>query len=147
MAKLRNLLKSTCESDAALADLLTGGWFIADDLPQGGMTPDDAPRSTNGVTILPFGVIRLRASNMVVPLISGEAGSVEMYLYQDRGFDVIEQAITRLASRDLFHRVNLYPDNRAGVYMQVAFISDPLPDPDMGHAPMQFIRFALSQIR
>lgn len=147
MATFRATLQATCQDDATLHALLGDRWYIANDLPRGGMTPNDAPRAANGVTFLPFGVIRVRSASTVAPLVTGMAGSVEMFVYQDRGYDTIDAAINRLTSRDLFHRANLDPDDRAGVYMQVAFISDPMPDPDMDNAPMQFIRFQTSEIR
>lgn len=145
MATLRETLKTTCANDAALSASFANHWFIADTMPKGGVTLDDAPKASNGVTLLPFGVIRLKASNMVAPTISGENGAVEMYLYQYRGFDVIEPGVKRLLA--LFHRTNLYPDDRSAVYLQATYTSDPLPDPDMDYAAMQFVRFSVSQIR
>lgn len=146
MAVFREVLKTTLTSDAALMLILTGGVQDASTQPQDGGGASSLPTESNGVTVKPFASIRFGSSRMAgVQKINAQAGSVELYFYQDTGYDKIEQAITRALA--LLNDQYLSADDRALAHLSQPFISGDTMAEELGNLPCRFLRFAVTDIR
>lgn len=148
MPTLRELVKSTVEADATLTALLPGGFMDANDLPQDGGGAGSAPRQADEVRINPFGIIRYRAGNRTqadVPSLRSGQQSIEIYVYEDVGYGVIDAAIDRLIT--LLDNKYLYPSDRAIVHLLHTFDSEEIRAEEFGNAPSRFVRFQTVSIR
>lgn len=98
MATLKASVLAILNDDAALATVITGGWFDADSLPNGGLTVATIPKESNGVIIQPTGVLRWRERNPVRGPSYAARQFVEIYLYDDpsRGRDNIDYGKRRV---------------------------------------------------
>ena len=106
MTTLREAFKAALTSDAELAAILTGGIFDVDDLGRQGLTPKNAPRAADGVTLLPVAVIRWSTSAPYM-LRNAERRFVQVWFYDDRGAATIDRAQRRV--KGLLHRARLGP--------------------------------------
>ncbi len=128
--------------DATLSALLTGGWFDAESLPRQGMSMSLAPKMADGVSIAPFGVIRRRGmTDEGIRDLNAERGSVEFYLYADRGYAVIERAITRL--KGLLNEKIFVSSDVSLAFLRFTFVSGELMADELAYAPFKFVRFNL----
>lgn len=150
MATIEAVLKSTLAGDATLAAILTGGVKNASDdgFDEGGSNA--VPRDSDGVTVLPFAVIRWQASTRTgeVDAIRGETGMVEIYVYDDTGYVQIELALSRIIV--LVDMKELSGDNRQLAYFKYIFLSGELPKEatkELGGIAGKFIRFSVTQVR
>ncbi|MBL8162457.1 MAG: hypothetical protein JNJ61_10765 [Anaerolineae bacterium] len=149
MPPLRETIRTTLAGDATLTALLPGGIFDADTLPQDGGGAASAPRTADGVRINPFGIVRWRGANRAQVEVLGRSDyteTVEVYLYQDIGQDVLEQATTRIQT--LLHNQYLpsVTDRGLAHFIQT-FVSGELPAEEFGNAACRFIRFQVVSIR
>jgi len=113
MADMREALRNFLNADSTLSTLLTGGFVDAYSLPSE-WSIDDVPN--DGVIIIPFSVLRWRAA---VPTeinidTQTERRTVEIYIYQQKGYDLIEQAKRRI--KTILHRTRVQSDD-AGICM------------------------------
>lgn len=146
MATLRALVKTALSGDGQLAALLTGGFLDASDLPRDGGGINDAPKESDGVRIAPFCITRFRESNELQPeALSPEAETIEIYIYEDTGYAVIDPALTRIYK--VLHKFNPVPDDRDFAYFWRTHISGEMLAEEYAYAPMRFIRFAITTIR
>lgn len=148
MPTLRELVKSTLTGDATLTALLPGGFMDANDLPQDGGGAASAPRQADAVRINPFGIIRYRAGSRTqadVPSLRSGRQSIEIYVYEDVGYGVIDAAIDRLIV--LLDNTYLYPTDRAIVHLLHSFDSEEIPAEEFGNAPSRFARFDIVSTR
>ena len=94
MATLRENLKAFLNADTSLIALLTGGVLDTTELPEGASSINDVPN--DGLKIIPFAMLRWRStSEKEIPGVT-ERRSVEIYLYQHRGYATIERAKRRI---------------------------------------------------
>lgn len=146
MATLRQTLKTTLEGDATLTAILPGGILDSDDMPQDGGGASSAPRTSDGVQINPFAVIRLGASNAFGSRkVGAERESAEIYFYQDTGYDLIERAIGRV--KTLLHDEYLEGDDRQIAHFLYTFSSQEVPADELGEVPCRFSRYQINTIR
>jgi len=143
MPTLRATVKSTLEADATLMTLLTGGIRDSSVLDFTGEGASQAPREADGITLKPHAVIRWGGSNPTGASykVGAEAESVEVYVFQDTSYDVIESAIIRI--RQLLHDTYLNTSDRALAHVNKAHISGEMPAEELGNAACKFIRFAV----
>lgn len=146
MGVLREVFRQTLEADTALTTLLTGGIMDASELPADGGGSKSAPRESGKTRIQPYAVVRWRAVRpFSVEVLEAEKETVEVYIYQQKGYDTIEAAIHRMKA--LLHRQFLTADNRAIAHTFMTFISGELTAEELHYAPTRFIRFEVTQIR
>ena len=103
MATLRETLKTFLNADTLLAALLTGGVLDSSDLPEGASSIRDVPHE--GAKIKPFAMLRWRGTTNKEVMGLTERRTVEIYLYQHRGFTTIERAKRRI--KTILHRTQL----------------------------------------
>lgn len=142
MATLRAAFKAALTGDATLMALLTGGVLDAQDLNFTGEGAYEAPRESDGVRLKPHAVIRWgeRSPQGSAIKVRGKLETVEAYVYQDTGFDVIEGAIIRMES--LLCDTYLQTDDRALAHItEGSFTSGELPAEELGNAACKFVRF------
>lgn len=143
MATLRQTVKSILQNDATLMALLPGNILDSADMDFTGQGASQAPREADGITLKPHAVIRWSGSNPTGASykVGAEAESVEVYVYQDTSYDVIESAIIRI--RQLLHDTYLSTSDRALAHVNKAHISGEMPAEELGNAACKFIRFAI----
>lgn len=110
MATLRNVIRTTLEGNAGLTALLTGGIYDASELPREGLTPTNtaAAFDANG-RLKPTAILRWRgAAPTETEPIGEERRFVEIYVYQDQGYEVIDSAIALI--KPLLHRQEFSAD-------------------------------------
>ena len=135
-------LRTALTSDTALSTILTGGWFDGENLPREGMTMSKAPKLPDGVTLAPFGVIRRRGMNDEgIRDLNAERGSVELYIYADKGYATIETAISRL--KVVLNERNLVGSDASIAFLRFMYASGELVAEELAHAPFKFVRFNL----
>jgi len=135
-------LITTLTSDSALSALLTGGWSDAESLPKQGMSMGNAPKTPDGVSIAPFGVIRRRGMNDEgIRDLNAERGSIEFYIYADRGYATIEGAIFRLKA--LLNEKLFVSSDVSLAFLRFTFVSGELMADELAYAPFKFVRFNL----
>lgn len=142
MATLRAAIKSTLTGDAPLMALLTGGVLDAQDLNFTGEGAYEAPREADGVTLKAHAVVRWgeRSPTGRAVKVRAKLETVEIYVYQDTGFDVIESAILRMCS--LLEDTYVTTDDRALAHItEQSFVSGELPAEELGNAACKFVRF------
>ena len=139
---LQSDLIQMLSGDSILSAILTGGWWDAETLPRQGISMSNAPKSSDGVSIAPFGVIRQRGmTDEGIRDLNAERGSVEFYIYADKGYALIEGAITRL--KVLLHRGVLTSSDVSLAHFQFTFVSGELMADEIGNVPFKFCRFSL----
>lgn len=142
MPTLRETVKSTLEADATLMALLTGGVFDSQDFDFTGEGMRDAPKETDGVSMAPHAVVHFgeRSPNGNARKVRGKLENLEIYVYQDTGFDVIEGAIIRMCS--LLEDKYLSTSDRALAHItEDSFTSGELAAEELGYCPSKFVRF------
>lgn len=146
MATLVATIKSTLSGDSTLSALLTGGILDSSDLPEEDGGAGDIPYDTDGVTILPFAVLRWKDSVAVGLHHTGqENASLEIYIYEWVGYDTIEQAVSRIKS--LLNGEYFTVSDRELVYVEYTFTSGELVADELGGAPNKFSRYAVYTAR
>lgn len=151
MTTIEAVLKTTLANDATLAAILTGGVMDASDMPFDGGGTDTVPRQTDGVTAKPFAIIRWKDSTSTgaIKRIQGELGTVEIYFYQDTGFDQIELAVARVKA--LLNLRELSASNRQLAYFEYGFTSGEVDgqalSEELGNIACKFSRYFVTQIR
>lgn len=143
MTTLRATVKATLQANAPLMALLVGGVLDASVLDFTGEGASQAPRDTDGVTLLTHAVIRWGevSPNGSSRKIADEAETFEIYVYQDTGFDVIESALIKI--KKLLHDTYLSTDDRALAHVNRVFTSGEMPAEELGNAACRFVRFAV----
>ena len=142
MASLHTVFRTTLEADATLTALLTGGIFDAEELDYSGEGAGQAPRQADAVQLKPHAVIRWSGGSPTGASykVAGEVESVEVYVYQDVGYDVIESAILRM--RTVLGDRYLSADDRALAHVSKQPFRGPQTTADeLGMASCQFVRF------
>lgn len=142
MATFRQAFKTVLTSDVTISALLTGGIFQSNELDYTGEGASQAPRDTDGVTLKPHAVIHFgeRSPRGDARKVRGKLETVEVYVYQDTGFDVIESAILRMCS--LLEDKYLSTTDRALAHItEESFTSGELPAEELGNAACKFVRF------
>ncbi len=147
MATLRNIIRTTLESDATLTALLTGGVFDATELDYTGEGASQAPVQTDGIQIKAHAIIRWNES---LPTgsqyrIGAEDEEFECHIYQDAGYDVIESAVNRINA--LLHDKYFNTDDRALAHVTRTYVSREVPAEELGYVPRKFMRFSTIHIR
>lgn len=143
---LHFVFKQTLTDNALIADLLAGGIFDAEDFEREGLSMDDVPRITSGSPrVAPFAVIRWQQSSEHNPTVESESQTVEIYIYQNRGYDVIDRVLTRLKvdHNDTY----LTTDDRSLAHLRHIYNSRQMTADELGHLPFQFSRFMVNQVR
>lgn len=143
MSTLRTVFKTLLQNDAALLALLTGGVSDAADHDIDGGSADSAPRAADGVTLLPHAKIRWRSATPLEPFaLAPLRQTVEVYVYQHKGFTVIDAAVLRL--RALLHNTYLQADDTKLNHVALVNTSGELPAPEYGNAPCRIVRFSVT---
>lgn len=147
MPTLRENIKVLLEADGTLSALLPGGWLDSEDLPQDEGGAGSLPRDTDGLTVLPFGVLRWRASNAYDhQKIGAERQSLETYFYAEVGSADLEAVVSRVKA--LLHETYTEGDDRALAHVVYTFTSGELPpDEHLGGASGQFSRYNIVFVR
>ncbi len=146
MTTLKVSIRTTLENDATLAALLTGGVFDDSELPRDGGGVDYAPRDGTGVRIAPFAVIAWQQSTPFDSVhVRAERQTLEVYLYQDNAYNVIESAADRI--KLLLHNFQVVSDDRALVTVQYAYQSGKRYAEELNQSPMMFQRYEVSYVR
>jgi hypothetical protein len=96
MATLRTALLTHLQNDTTLAAWLTGGLFAAEVLPPDGGGAGSLPYAADGVSVKPFGIVRWRSATPKEIQRLTERRTVEIYLYQERGYTIIDPAKRRI---------------------------------------------------
>jgi hypothetical protein len=149
MATLKADIKTAIA--AATTAILTGGIFdsneiYADNDTDGGGYDwaNGQGLFTNGVTLVPHGIIRWREANAYQadsPKLAAEREFFEIFLYQDMGYAVIDAA--KVAIKAALHELILYPTDRQLAHIQFATFSTELKAPEYAMKPMKFLRFGV----
>lgn len=148
METLRQTLLDLLTNDPGLSAILTGGVLDASTLPEDGGGAGSAPRQTGNVRIKPYAVVRWRARNRMhegVQKFRAGNGTVEIYNYQQRGYDIIDQAIDQEIT--LLDDAYLNVTDRALVHLTYIHDSPEIPTTELGLAPCRFVRFDVVDFR
>jgi hypothetical protein len=138
MATQREALKSYLEADGTLASFLTGGWMDGNDFEER-LQQNKIPRESDGTRIKPFGVIRWRTSRPTEIVRSSERRTLEMYFYQQTGFEIIESAIKR--TKAILHRKQIQSDTEGlCMYHWQQHIGE-IPAEELGFVSCELVRF------
>lgn len=145
MADLRTATRNLLVADTDLMAILTGGVFDARQLPQNGMTVDNLPHAANGITVLPFIVIRFRNSTGKEIIRKTERRFCEFFIYEHRGYQNIEQAKRRL--KTLLDGKQVRADD-AGICM-FHWVTDigEVPNDQLGFIPCELSRYYVDYVR
>lgn len=145
MATLREAVKALLAGDGALAALLTGGVLDADALPMDGGGVGSLPLAADGMSVRPFAVLRWRGANPREIVAVTERRTLEVYVYQERGYGVIEQAKRRIKSLLIRQRVSA---DDAGIAM-FHWLQDmgELPAEEFGNLACEMSRFYVDYVR
>lgn len=143
---MRGAIKAYLAADSALTALLTGGLFTADDLPATGMTLENAPKAANGVTILPHAVLHYGAAPRAgFEDIGAQVQDLEIYIYDQRGYNTIDQAHSLLFA--LLDDINMQVSDRSLVHLRFLQVGPETMAENLNNAACQFGRYAITQIR
>jgi len=136
---------------AATSAILTGGIFdsneiYADNDTDGGGYDwaNGQGLYTNGVTLVPHGIMRWRESNAYQvnsPKLAAEREFLEIYLYQNMGYATIDSA--KVAIKAALHDQIFYPSDRGLAHLTFATFSTELKAQEYQWKPMKFIRFSV----
>lgn len=98
MASLRATVLAILNDDAALGDIMTGGFYDVGSLPIDGLTYENIEKEANGVAIKPTGVLRWRGLQQVRGPDKAARGFLEIFLYDDptNDFDNLDSAKRRI---------------------------------------------------
>jgi hypothetical protein len=103
MADLKTVFREQLETDATLTALLTGGVWDASELPVEGLAAGSLPSGvleSDGIRVKPFAAITWRAATPFgADVLGAERQTVEVYVYQQVGYDVIDAVLRRLKGR------------------------------------------------
>lgn len=146
MSVLRTAFKEALEADATLNALLPGGIFDAEEMDFTGQGSTQIPRDpVDGITVLAHAIIRWRDDISYMPYRLGAAqATVEVYVYQDTGYLVIEAAINRI--RLTWHDRYLTADDQKIAHFSFVSKSGEVPAQSSAYPPARFIRFSIIHI-
>ena len=137
---IRQALEQYLEADTALMALLTGGVFDADDLPQEGMGQGWVPRLPDSPRIAPFCVVAWKSTNRFGQFqLRAGVQTLEIYVYQDTGYDTIKQATTRLI--ELLDDSYWTVSDQSKTHFEWTTTGPETMDDGLADAPLQFVRF------
>lgn len=148
METLRQTLLDLLKNDTALSAILTGGVMDASELPDDGGGAGSAPRDLGNVRIKPYAIIRWRAGSRMhgdIPGFRASSRAVEIYNHQQRGYDVIDQAIER--EIDLLDNAYLNVADRTLAHLTFIHESPEIPTRELGLIPARFVRFMVVDFR
>lgn len=145
MASLREALLAYLEADPTLMDAshLPGGIYDASVLPKDGLSFADLPMTDNKIDA--FGIIRWRTSSPTEHPDSTERKFLEIWLYDQRGYDRIDAAKHRL--KQVLNRTIIgAEDVGAGMYHWAQDGSDTNAE-EYDSAAASFVRFYVNIVR
>lgn len=145
MVTLRAALMAHLSSDSRLTALLTGGILDADALPMDGGGAGSLPLAADGVSVKPFAVVRWRGSAPKEIPWATERRTVEIYVYQERGYDIIEQAKRRIKA--LLIRQMVKADDAAICMFHWVQDTGEFPAPELGNLACEMSRFVVDYVR
>jgi len=145
MPPLREALKAHLTSDSTLTALLTGGVLDADALPMDGGGAGSLPLAVDGVSVRPFAVLRWRGTSAKEIPWKTERRTLEVYIYQERGYDIIEQAKRRI--KGLLIRQMVKADDAAICMFHWVQDSGEFASPELGNLACEMSRFFVDYIR
>lgn len=136
--------------DPTLMSTLTGGVYMVAELPPTGISPD-YPRTIledDGVRVKPFGVLVFRGGVPLAPVgLGAEQVALEVWLYQQQGYDAIDAAIERL--KTLLDHVGLPVDYNHTRMAWSVYAGDlgEMTAEEYGHISMNRVTFDISILR
>lgn len=150
MATLHDTVKSLLAS--ATASVLTGGVFDANDTNDfdwGGWDWAKGQGLVSNMKLIPHGKLRWQDSNAFQsehPALGAERENVELYIYDQLGYAVIDQAIP-LAKAALHNKLVENTDDRQLARVLMTFVSGEMMAEEYSNRPMKFMRFSITHIR
>ncbi len=147
MATLREAVKTLLEGDSTLMSLLTGGVLDASDLSFDGGGMDELPHEDESSLIKPCAIIRWQdadqfGSNLQI---RGRVQAVEIYVYENSGYNTIDSALNRLSA--LLDQVRVNADDRQLAYFVYSHESREMNAPELAGIPFRFMRFMNTFVR
>lgn len=139
MATMREATKALLTGDGVLMALLTGGVLDSETLPPDGGGTDDLPKDTDGVRILPFGVLRWRISTPTEIVARSERQFLEIWLYDMAGQSTLDQAKARI--KTLMNRQQVAATDADICMFHLAQMGGDFDAPEYGHIPATYVRF------
>lgn len=135
----------------ATSAILTGGVFDSNDIYDddetdgGGYDWANAKGLlTNGVTLVPHGILRWGDNNAYQvnsPKLAAEREFLSIFLYADMGYATIDAA--KVAIKPVLHDQIFYPTDRELAHFQFVMFSTELKAQEYQWKPMKFIRFSV----
>lgn len=143
MANLRVSFITALEADATLLALIPGGVTDAADQDFSGQGASELPRDPadpSGTKVWPHAIVRWRNSAPYDAYrLAANTRSVEVYVYQDTGYDIIEAVIKRLELT--WHDRYLTADGQAIAHFSKAGNTSEIPAAEVGGTASGFVRF------
>jgi hypothetical protein len=141
MTTLREAVKNVLKTDATLLALATGGIYDAEDVGRKGLTIETIRGS--GVAINPAIFLRWTTENRLNPdVLRVQQAFVQIYFYQDVGFDICRQMRQRVLT--LLHQQSVAFDEPSGWYcFALVWVGDVLEqyDDQLGGAHYERSRY------
>lgn len=145
MTSTREAITAVLSEDATLLATLTGGVFNSDDFEMHEGAGADIPRDSTGF-VKPFAILRFREAVAVGPVsINAKTQTLEIYVYQDAGYDKIQTAFNRIYT--LLQDQYITSDDRSLVHLWNIFEGGETLAEEFGDLPVQLIRFSVVQVR
>lgn len=142
---MREAVKAALEADSALNAILTGGIFDAGELDRVGLTPSTPGLYDNQGQLKSCAVIRWRTSDLKEIVANSERRFFEVWLFEDRGWEDIENAKRRIKA--LLHRKQVVSANEGLCFMNWAGDLGEFVDDEMGGASADRLRFTIDYTR
>lgn len=139
MASQEAAIKAKLNASAQWTAIFGARTYLPDDLPNTGLTPSNAVRDTDGVTLLPHAVLAFGASSQKEIVLTSERRFFDLYLYEDTGYINI-RAGKRLA-KTLLHRKQVVSDNDGLNFISWIGAGQEYTDDSLDGASAQFVRF------
>jgi len=135
-------IRAYIATDASISQILTGGVYDLDSIDEqdkGGA--DWAPRETNGVRIAPHLKMRWGEASPYGEniLLAAESESLELYIYQDTGYDIIHAVTRRLKA--ILHNSYFTGDDVDYSYMTFANLTRQTNAEELGDASLRVMSF------
>ena len=142
MAVVHDNIRDFISADSIIASLLTGGvhdFNTIDEQDKGGA--DWAPRETNGVRIAPHLKMRWGEASPYGEniLLAAESESLELYIYQDTGYDINDAVTRRLKA--ILHNSYFTGDDVDYSYMTFANLTRQTNAEELGDASLRVMSF------
>ena len=142
---LRDSLRAYLQADSTLMGLLSGGLLDANSLPRDGGGMSSVPLAGDGLTILPFAILRWGVTTPKEIVRNSERRNLAIFIYQESGYGQIEAVQARLKMR--LHRQRLSASD-AGIAM-CHWLNDTgeFPAPEFGNCAGSISRYVVDYIR